>query len=228
MKTVANTQRRKKVHLYGKLKELCGDRDYVYVSANNAKMIARGLAAIFGNKVKAYIRDNNWEFFVGDVKDNRTLSEQEVEWKLQDDTVHLMPVVEGSSGRTGQIIVGVILIVVGIIMIWGSWGTNQGGWQAAAQGFALIFSGANMVITAGNRSSNDRESPDERKSFVFNQATNTVEQGGPVPLVYGRFRTGSVVVSAGIETEEVEILHTGGGAGGGSTYPDNPGEEVVE
>ena len=47
------------------------------------------------------------------------------------------------------------------------------------------------------------ESPDQRSSFIFNGAVNISSQGTPVPLVYGQMRTGSVVVSAGINTEEV-------------------------
>ncbi len=45
--------------------------------------------------------------------------------------------------------------------------------------------------------------PDQRNSFLFNGAKNVSTQGVAVPLVYGKMRTGSVVVSAGINTEEV-------------------------
>ena len=43
------------------------------------------------------------------------------------------------------------------------------------------------------------ERPDSRPSYVFNGAVNVYEQGGPCPLVYGRTRAGSVIVSAGFE-----------------------------
>lgn len=49
----------------------------------------------------------------------------------------------------------------------------------------------------------DRDRPDQRPSFIFRGPTNVIEQGTPVPLVYGKMRTGSVVVSAGIISEEL-------------------------
>jgi len=44
---------------------------------------------------------------------------------------------------------------------------------------------------------------DARPSFLFNGAVNVVEQGYPVPLVYGIHTTGSVVVSVGVDVAEL-------------------------
>lgn len=44
---------------------------------------------------------------------------------------------------------------------------------------------------------------DARPSFLFNGAVNVVEQGYPVPLVYGTHMTGSVVVSVGVDVAEL-------------------------
>lgn len=49
----------------------------------------------------------------------------------------------------------------------------------------------------------DREDPNERRSFHFGGPTNTTEQGGVLPLVYGRMIVGSTVVSAGINVESI-------------------------
>ena len=49
-----------------------------------------------------------------------------------------------------------------------------------------------------------QERPEERPSFIFNGAVNTMGQGGPVNLVYGRFLTGSAVVSAGTNAEQLQ------------------------
>ncbi len=43
----------------------------------------------------------------------------------------------------------------------------------------------------------------QRPSFLFNGSTNTSEQGSPVPLVYGQMRTGSVLISVGVQTENI-------------------------
>lgn len=65
-----------------------------------------------------------------------------------------------------------------------------------------------------------REEATKTASFVFDGAENVTEQGHPVPLVYGRFRTGSVVVSAGISTTDVNEASV-------SADPTNPGGGAV-
>jgi predicted phage tail protein len=45
---------------------------------------------------------------------------------------------------------------------------------------------------------------DPRKSFSFSGIQNTSRGGTPVPIVYGKTLTGSVVISAGIDTEQVQ------------------------
>jgi len=42
------------------------------------------------------------------------------------------------------------------------------------------------------------------KSYMFNGALNSNEQGGPVPLIYGQARVGSIVISSAITSEEME------------------------
>jgi predicted phage tail protein len=42
-----------------------------------------------------------------------------------------------------------------------------------------------------------------KNSFLFNGAVNTVEQGGPVPLVYGRAMVGSTVISSELLTADI-------------------------
>lgn len=71
-------------------------------------------------------------------------------------------------------------------------------------GAALMFSGVASMM-AGSATSNygDRDSPDQRASFLFNGPVNVTEQGNSIPLVYGRFRTGSVVASSGLTVEQI-------------------------
>lgn len=73
-----------------------------------------------------------------------------------------------------------------------------------------------------------REEATRTASFVFDGPQNVTEQGHPVPLIYGEFRAGSVVVSAGIATTDVNEAsvgqnptnpsYGGGGGGGGGEY----------
>ena len=45
---------------------------------------------------------------------------------------------------------------------------------------------------------------DPKLSFSFSGVQNTSRAGTPVPIVYGEIMTGSVVISAAIDTNQVE------------------------
>lgn len=47
------------------------------------------------------------------------------------------------------------------------------------------------------------ERPEERPGFQFNGPVNTAEQGQPVPIIVGRMRVGSVVISAGLAAKQL-------------------------
>lgn len=49
----------------------------------------------------------------------------------------------------------------------------------------------------------NNEIADNRASYIFNGAVNLTAQGNPVPILYGRMRVGSVVVSAGLSVEDI-------------------------
>ena len=49
------------------------------------------------------------------------------------------------------------------------------------------------------------ENQDPRRSFNFSGIQNTTRAGVAVPVIYGRTMTGSVVVSANITNEQVEV-----------------------
>jgi predicted phage tail protein len=52
---------------------------------------------------------------------------------------------------------------------------------------------------------NDRGEVEQRASFLFDGPINVNTQGGCVPVVFGTVRTGSVIISAGLEVEEVAV-----------------------
>lgn len=76
-----------------------------------------------------------------------------------------------------------------------------GGFGSILQGVLLL--GVIYLISTALQPDDpsSKEEPDERNSFLFDGAVNTTKQGGPVPLVYGLIRTGSVLVAGGIEIE---------------------------
>ncbi len=76
-----------------------------------------------------------------------------------------------------------------------------------------------------------REEATKTASFIFDGAQNVTEQGHVVPLIYGRWRVGSVVASSGITTTDVNQAGVsanpsnpyGGGGGYGGYIGTTPG-----
>jgi len=191
------------IHLEGRLKEMCGGQSTVQLVGNSIPILVNGLASMFGQHIKEYVKENNWHVYLNDDKDGNDIGEHQVNNHLMDTKeVFLFPAIEG-AGRTGQIILGIIMIVVGVILIWTGYGAGAG--MQMLQGAMALLSGLSTLYTALNspKGSENRSGPEERASFVFNGAANVIEQGGAVPCVYGHFRVGSTVVSAGIDSEQL-------------------------
>jgi predicted phage tail protein len=87
---------------------------------------------------------------------------------------------------------------------------TKAGWAAASWstttlftvGAGLVFGGIAGMLTPTPKTPERTEDP--RESFNFSGITNTNAAGVPVPIVLGRTITGSVVVSAGIDTVQVD------------------------
>jgi len=147
--------------------------------------------------------------------------------------LHIAPAIRGSNGGGGffKVILGVAImaaavwlapeaVTVGMSGAMEGASVTYGGLGATAfsigtysvsygaiatSGLVMALGGAAQLLTptpkVGGYSS--RESADERPSFLFNGAKNTIEQGGPVPLIYGRMRVGGLVISSGVEVEQI-------------------------
>jgi len=131
------------------------------------------------------------------------------------------PVVTGSGGGggVGRILAGVGLIAASFLLpgaglfgatslfgasaVAGGIGTALGT-AFSAIGASLILGGVAQLISpvpATPQGADTQQDP--RKSFSFSGVQNTSRGGTPVPIVYGKTLTGSVVISAGIDTVQV-------------------------
>lgn len=69
----------------------------------------------------------------------------------------------------------------------------------------IALQGVSMLLSSSpnlSAPSTQAQEAATKQSFLFNGAINVTEQGGPVPLIYGKMRTGSTIISAGITTED--------------------------
>ena len=133
----------------------------------------------------------------------------------------ITPVIAG-AGRTGAMIgIGIGLIALSFLVP----GLGAGATLAQAEVAATIFGtqmsamaaasfavGASLVLTGiGNLisptptfSAMERGKEASRfESFTFSGITNTVQQGLPVPICYGRAYIGSSVISSGLDVDQL-------------------------
>lgn len=144
---------------------------------------------------------------------DRDLDEEELSLPAgASEIIKIVPVVAG-AGAVGRIILGVALValsftVIGPALAAGVWSGSIGYATAGALlnisigiGATLVLGGIAQLLTPTPKLRDDERDP--RKSFSFSGVQQTSRQGTPVPIVYGEVVTGSVVVSAGLDTVQV-------------------------
>ena len=93
--------------------------------------------------------------------------------------------------------------------VWGATAFELGGLTVtygniAMFGGSMALSGVASMLTPVPEMPNTNlyEAADQRTSYLLTAPTNLSAQGSAVPVVYGRARVGSVLVSSGVATEE--------------------------
>ena len=163
-------------------------------------------------KLRQFIQQGLFTVRVGrEYLDNRYL-EQGLNQHLKDDaTVHFTPVLKGSK-KAGlfQTIVGAVMVVVGTVTSW------AGGSALVVAGIGLMAGGAAQMLTkmptmrgvtqtgAVKPESTKSKQEEKKQSTSFSNLSNMVAQGKSMPLAYGLIRTGTLVISQGVETMDVE------------------------
>lgn len=152
----------------------------------------------------AAIRKGEYRLIRGSIDHDRAIPLEAIEAGLGASTeVHIVPVVAGSSGLT-SILAGLALVAIALAApyvlpeaIVGLTAFTAVTNAVFAVGASLALSGAAQLLTVSPKTT------DSKDSFLFSGQLNVASQGGPVPLVYGQFLVGSVVVSAGLETQQL-------------------------
>lgn len=125
--------------------------------------------------------------------------------------IRIIPVIEGSGSPGERQSAGKVILGATLIGVSGGLSLALGGLVSATSiasyGFTLALTGVSALISKQPQSQlagagGSLERPADKPSFLFSGAQNTVEQGAVIPPVYGTMLTGSIIVSAGIYTEE--------------------------
>lgn len=106
--------------------------------------------------------------------------------------IRIAPTIQG-AGAVGRIVLGVVLIAVGVFYDIP---------PLVTMGASMVLGGVVEMLspTPKIKTGVDAEKTENKPSYNFNGPVNTVAQGHPVPLAYGKIMTGSAVISAGMIT----------------------------
>ncbi|MFZ7342963.1 tail assembly protein [Avibacterium volantium] len=121
-------------------------------------------------------------------------------------TVHFTPVLKGAK-KAGvfQTILGAVITVIGVVMLY----TPAAGFapNVIGMGVAMMAGGVIQMLTKQPSMSNQNEA-EKKQSTAFSNRSNMIAQGRMVPLAYGRILTGSMVISQGVRTVDVDVFKT--------------------
>jgi len=113
-----------------------------------------------------------------------------------DKEIKIIPVVEGSI-RLGKLFGDAFKFVAGAALVFFT--------PFTALGSGLILSGVADLLTPQPKPLSSLEPEDATVNFAFSGVTNVSRAGVALPLVYGEIFVGSINVSNGIDTDQIEV-----------------------
>jgi predicted phage tail protein len=204
----------RKIKLYGQLAKFIGKRVLEADVATAAEAV-RMLVANFPG-LEQHMADQHYRVTVG----SYDLDLDEIHDPAGQQDIKIVPVVAGAGGGFGKILAGIALVAFAIAFAPAAAGFLGAGMAAGGSAFtlgaaasvaigsigaSLVLGGVAQLLTPvpkvpqGSGSDND-----PRKTFNFSGIQQTSRQGVPVPCVYGLTLVGSVVISAGTDTVQVQ------------------------
>ena len=202
----------RKIKLYGELAKFLGQKTFE-AEVHSAAQAIKFLVVNFP-QLEKHMADRYYKVAV----DSWELEEKELHYPNGQEDIKIIPIVGGAGGRgLGKILLGAALIGAAFVFtplstsaffkgaaVEGSFaGAGYLTKAAVSIGGALVLGGIGDMLTPVPTISEQEQDP--RLSFNFSGIQNTSRAGVAVPVIYGEVLTGSVVISAGIETAQVEV-----------------------
>lgn len=138
--------------------------------------------------------------------DNRYLEKCLYYTLKENDVIHITPVLKGAKrGGVFGVIAGVAMIATALVLsplVLGVVAASTA-WTIGAVGASLLLGGVAQMLTKQPNMPSVSEK-EKKNSTAFSNLSNMASQGKPMPLAYGRIRTGSMIISQGVETFDAE------------------------
>tara|TARA_A100001515_G_scaffold38438_1_gene30249 strand:- start:2604 stop:3215 length:612 start_codon:yes stop_codon:yes gene_type:complete len=200
----------RKIKLYGELAEFVGHKEFEV----KADTLAHAVSFLINNfqGIERFMSPKYYQVKVGDY----SINEEEFAHPIGKEDIHFIPVISGAGRGFGKILLGAAMIGLAFATGGASFGAEGLTFKASSLGGAfvaqavtgigavLVLSGVSDMLFPLPDVPKFESTEDPRLSFSFGGTQQTGRAGTPVPLVYGEIFTGSVVISGGIDTEQVQ------------------------
>tara|TARA_R100000231_G_scaffold20719_1_gene20261 strand:- start:6083 stop:6700 length:618 start_codon:yes stop_codon:yes gene_type:complete len=199
-----------KIKVYGRLARFLGQRTFEAELKTPVDSIKFLLANFPG--LEKHMVEQNYKIKVGKYE----IDETELDYPVGQQEIKIVPIVTGSDDVvkivTGVALIGVAIASGGAGFAFGSSGIGFVGAGAAPSvlaaaagnfGIYLALSGTAGMLTPVPTPPGVSNDP-QVQNFSFSGVQNTSRAGTALPIIYGEIFAGSLVVSAGIDTVQVE------------------------
>jgi len=199
----------RKIKVYGALKKFLNWETGTFLAdISNVAEVGRFLVANWPD-IEQHMQDQHYKIFVG----NYNIGEEELNYPIGDsEEIRIVPVAVGAKdffdSAFGKLVFGAAFIAApflapAIFPVVAGISTAS---IATGIGVSLALGGVSQMLTptpdipifSGNDSALDPQS-----NYSFSGVQNVSRSGVPVNLIFGEIFTGSVIVSAGIDTAQV-------------------------
>ena len=202
----------RKLKLYGELAEFVGHKEFE-IKVHN---VSQAVSLLIHNfpEIESYMNPKYYQVKIG----NYDIDESELAYPIGQEDIHFIPVISGAGRGFGKILLGAALIGAAFFMPVAAGGQSlMAGIKAGSLakvgmltkgmvyvGASLVLQGVSDLLFPLPEPQKFSSEEDPQLSFNFSGVQNTSRAGTPVPIVYGEIITGSVVISAAIDTNQVE------------------------
>ena len=202
----------RKVKLYGELAKFVGHKEFEVQVDTVGKAVSFLIHNFPG--IESYMSPKYYQVKVGDYD----IDKNEIDYPVGREDIHFIPMISGAGRGMGKILLGAVLIGIAIAAPGAGFALGKGGFGFIATGaapsafmatvgnigVALLLTGVSEMLFPVPEPQKFNSEEDPQLSFSFSGVQNTSRAGTPVPIVYGEIITGSVVISASIDVNQVE------------------------
>lgn len=172
---------KRKIHFYGELTKLIGE-DTIEMDIDNLSQLRKGVEQYYPGFTK-YINKHGIKMVIGDEENPIAVSHEEM-MGMDLGTLKNIWITPNVVGDVAAAFLALplflqVVVVVGLVIY------ARNSYKAAQQ--------------------NDKEPQEENPSYLFNGGFNRSEEAIGLPIVYGETRTGSVVISVGLESDDFSV-----------------------